>query len=141
MAYIIKVNPVDLEKNVALGLDLPITGDRGSTFSQNYFSIDQAVANSKNLLLTDPGERVMLPTFGCGLKKSLFEPLTEQTIKTLKKRIQNNFETFLPYVVIHTLELTPDNDHNKLFLKMEISLSETDFDTRSILLEVNVANG
>lgn len=141
MAYLIKVNPVDLERNVALGLDLPMTGQRGSTFSQNYFTIDQAVANSKNLLLTEPGERVMLPTFGCGLKKTLFEPLTEQTVKTLKKRIEKNFELFLPYVFIQTLELTPDNDHNKLFIKMEISLSESDFDTRSILLEVNVANG
>lgn len=141
MAYIIKVNPIDLEKNVALGLDLPMVGQRGSTFAQNYFSIDQAVANSKNLLLTDPGERVMLPTFGCGLKRTLFEPLTEQTVKTLEKRIRTSFETFLPYVFIHTLELTPDNDYNKLFLKMEISLSETDFDTRPILLEVNAANG
>lgn len=137
MAYIIQVNPIDLEKNVALGLDLPLTGERGATFKQNYFTMDQAEANAKNLLLTEPGERVMLPEFGCGLKKTIFENLTSQTLMTLEMRIKNSFQTFLPYIFIRKLQLTPDEDRNTLFVQMDISLSELDFDTRSILLEVN----
>ena len=137
MAYIIQVNPVDLEKNVALGLDLPLTGERGATFKQNYFTMDQAEANAKNLLLTEPGERVMLPEFGCGLKKTIFENLTAETVKALEMRIKNSFQTFLPYIFIQKLELTPDEDRNTLFVKMDISLDELGFDTRSILLEVN----
>lgn len=137
MAYIIQVNPIDLEKNVALGLDLPLAGERGATFKQNYFTMDQAEANAKNLLLTEPGERVMIPEFGCGLKKSIFENLTAETIIALESRIKNSFQTFLPYIFIRKLELTPDEDRNTLFVQMDISLSELDFDTRSILLEVN----
>lgn len=137
MAYIIQVNPVDLEKNVALGLDIPLTGAKGATFQQNYFTMDQAEANAKNLLLTEPGERVMLPEFGCGLKKTIFENLTAGTIAALEMRIKNNFQTFLPYIFIRKLVLTPDEDKNTLFVQMDISLSELDFDTRSILLEVN----
>ena len=137
MAYIIQVNPVDLEKNVALGLDLPLTGEMGATFKQNYFTMDQAEANAKNLLLTEPGERVMLPEFGCGLKKTIFENLTTETIRALEIRIKNSFQTFLPYIFIQKLELTPDPDRNTLFVKLDMSLSEMGFDTRSILLEVN----
>jgi phage baseplate assembly protein W len=137
MAYIIQVNPVDLEKNIALGIDLPMTGDQGSTFKQNYFSIDQAVANAKNLLLTEPGERVMLPTFGAGLKKSLFDQLTVEATTLLDRRIRSAFQTFLPYIFIQRLDLTPDQDTNTLYLRLDISLSETGIDTRSILLEVN----
>ena len=137
MAYIIQVNPIDLEKNVALGLDLPLAGERGATFKQNYFTMDQAEANAKNLLLTEPGERVMIPEFGCGLKRSIFENLTAETIMALESRIKNSFQTFLPYIFIRKLELTPDEDRNTLFVQMDISLSELDFDTRSILLEVN----
>lgn len=137
MAYIIQVNPIDLEKNVALGLDLPLTGERGATFKQNYFTMDQAEANAKNLLLTEPGERVMLPEFGCGLKKTIFENLTAETLITLEARIKNSFQTFLPYIFIRKLTLTPDEDRNTLFVQLDISLSELDFDTRSILLEVN----
>lgn len=137
MAYIIQVNPVDLEKNVALGLDLPLTGDLGATFKSNYFTMDQAVANAKNLLLTEPGERIMLPTFGAGLKRALFEQLTTEAIRLLEIRIKNAFQTFLPYIFIQKLELTPDNDKNTLFVRLDISLSESGFDTRSILLQVN----
>ena len=137
MAYIIQVNPVDLEANVALGLDLPLTGDHGATFKQNYFTMDQAVANAKNLLLTEPGERVMLPTFGCGLKRALFENLTQEATKALEIRIKNSFQTFLPYIFIQKLALTPDPDKNTLYVQLDISLDEGGFDTRSILLEVN----
>ena len=91
MAYIIQVNPVDLERNVALGLDLPLTGEVGATFKQNYFTMDQAEANAKNLLLTEPGERVMLPEFGCGLKKAIFENLTSQTMATLETRTETHY--------------------------------------------------
>ena len=137
MAYIIQVNPIDLERNVALGLDLPLAGERGATFKQNYFTMDQAEANAKNLLLTEPGERVMLPEFGCGLKRSIFENLTTETVAALESRIKNSFQTFLPYIFIRKLLLTPDEDRNTLFVQLDISLSELDFDTRSILLEVN----
>ena len=37
--------------------------------------VDQMV---RQILLTDPGERVCLPTFGAGLRRLLFSPLTAQ---------------------------------------------------------------
>jgi uncharacterized protein len=37
--------------------------------------VDQMV---RQVLLTDPGERVCLPTFGAGLRRLLFAPLTAQ---------------------------------------------------------------
>lgn len=137
MAYIIQVNPVDLQKNIALGIDLPMTGPQGSVFQQNYYSMDQAVANARNLLLTEPGERVMLPTFGAGLKRALFEQLTIEALASLEARIRTTFRTFLPYIFIQKLELTPDAERNRLYIKLDISLNESGIDTRSILLEVN----
>lgn len=140
MAYIVQVNPVDLQKNVALGLDLPLIATRGTRFQQNYFSIDQAAANAKNLLLTEPGERVMLPDFGCGLQKALFEPLDTNALSMLEARIKRNFQTYLPYIFIQELVLTPSDTNNKLFVKLSISLSPTGVDTRPILIEVNGQN-
>jgi Bacteriophage baseplate protein W len=37
--------------------------------------VDQMI---RQVLLTDPGERVCLPTFGAGLRRLLFAPLTAQ---------------------------------------------------------------
>ncbi len=136
MAYVIQVNPIDSEVNVALGVDLPFNGKRGATFQQNYLTMDQALANAKNLLLTEPGERVMLPTFGCGLRKTIFENLTEETIEALDLRIRSSFATFLPYIFIKELELTPKEDENKLLVKLSISLDPNSFDVRPILIEV-----
>lgn len=136
MAYIIQVNPIDSELNVALGLDLPMSTANGTGFQQNYLTIDQAVANAKNLLRTEPGERVMLPQFGCGLRRTLFEQLTDQALVELESRIRNNFATFLPYIFINELQITPKPDDYKLLVKLVISLGEGGFDSRSILIEV-----
>ena len=37
--------------------------------------VDQMI---RQILLTDPGERVCLPTFGAGMRRLLFAPLTSQ---------------------------------------------------------------
>lgn len=137
MAYEIKINPIDLEPDVAVGIDLPMSKQFGADFQLNYTSIDQAVANAKNLLLTEKGERVMLPTFGCDIKKTLFENIDEDTVETLRQNIETSFATFLPYIFINELTITGNEDNNKIFIKMVISLQGNQFDTRPILIEIN----
>ncbi len=137
MAYEIRINPIDLEPDVAVGVDLPMSRPNGADFQLNYTTIDQAVANAKNLLLTEKGERIMIPTFGCDIKKTLFENITEETIETLRQNIETNFATFLPYIFINELTITEDADNNKMFIKMVISLQGNQFDTRPILVEIN----
>ena len=82
----------------------------------------------------------MLPDFGCGLQKALFEPLDQDALSKLEARIKRNFQTYLPYIFIQELLLTPSEENNKLFVKLSISLSSTGVDTRPILIEVNGQN-
>lgn len=138
MSEEIRIHPLDLEADVAVGIDLPLVGKSGSTFKLNYTTLDQAVANAKNLLLTNRGERIMLPTFGCSLHETLFENITPDTISTLRNRITESFEYWLPYIFINELEITSNEDLNRLFIKITISLEANKFDTRSI--ELTVAN-
>ena len=139
MAYEIRVNPIDLELDVAVGVALPMNTPRGADFQLNYTTIDQAVSNAKNLLLTEKGERIMLPTFGCDIQRTLFENITEDTMETLKLNIEENFATFLPYIFINELTITDDSDYHKVFIKMVISLQGNQFDARPILIEINTA--
>ena len=88
MAVEIKINPLDFEKNVAIGVDLPMIAGSGATFKLNYMSLDQAVANAKNLLLTNKGERIMQPNFGCDLTKALFENITEDLTISIQETIR-----------------------------------------------------
>lgn len=136
MAIEIYVDPLDLEFDTAIGIDLPMNSARGSGFKLNYFSMDQAVANSKNLLLTDKGERPMLPEFGCDLKKSLFENITSDLLARMQSQITSAFAYWLPYIFITNLTITPNEDRNAVRIELTISLDINKFDTRSITVVV-----
>jgi len=136
-------NLLDIRKDVAIGVDLPMFGDRGSVFKLNYTTLDQASANARNLLLTNHGERIMLPDFGCDLYRSLFENLTEEFVQSTKDKIKDQFDTWLPYIFINDLQIkyhdTDSNSANRVFLQIVISLQNNKFDTRSIDLVISQA--
>ena len=73
MAYqIININEInDQDGNIPIGIQLPFNGQSG-LFTSTFTSIDQAISNLKNLLLTNKGERVMQPAFGTDLSRILF---------------------------------------------------------------------
>jgi len=133
MAYEIKQSPLDTEPDVAIGIGLPMGTSYGSGFKLTYATIDQAVANSKNLLFTNHGERPMQPTFGCNLAGVLFENNTELFADTVEETIRNSFEFWLPYIFISKLEVTPNvEDLNRITVDLAIALVGNKFDTRSI---------
>lgn len=132
MAIEIRIDPIDLELDTAVGIDLPMINPVGANFKLNYLTIDQAVANAKNLLLTDRGERVMLPEFGCDLRRSLFENITQELKSRVETQIRTSFAYWLPYIFINNLTITSNIDQNILGVSLTISLEGNRFDTRSI---------
>lgn len=131
-----RLDPLDLEPNVAIGVDLPLIATTGTIFKQNYTTIDQARANAKNLLLTSEGERVMLPDFGCGLRRFVFELIQPNTAEKIKAKIISKFATWLPYLFINKAEVHVDPSNSLVEVSLEISLQSNKFDTRSIQLKL-----
>ena len=136
MAVEIKIHPLDFEPDIAIGIDLPMMAGTGAAFKLNYTTLDQAVANAKNLLLTNRGERIMQPDFGCDLRNTLYENITEDLITELEDRIKSNFDYWLPYIFINELSIVPSEDQNRIYVSLTISLEGNQFDTRSIQLEM-----
>ena len=66
-----KINPLDLKKNVAIGIPFPLGGT--PIFSSTFTTEEQALSNLKNLLLTRKGERPFQPLFGTDIPSFLFE--------------------------------------------------------------------
>lgn len=131
-----RLNGLDVAINKGIGVDLPFFEKLGSGIKVNYSTLDQAVANSKNLLLTNHGERLMLPTFGCNLYRILFDNQTEFLVENTKATIQDQFNYWLPYIFINKLDVITDPDYVTMYISMVISLRNNQFDTRSIELEV-----
>ncbi len=75
--------------------------------------------NLKNIILTNPGERIFNPLFGVGIKRYLFEQesLREDEIKF---RIKEQIRLFADYVIVKDLELVTIDNTLQIILKFEV---------------------
>jgi phage baseplate assembly protein W len=121
----IRVNPLDLQKNIAIGVSLPFNGS--GVFNSTYTTKDQIKSNLVNLLLTDVGERVMNPAFGCNLKRFLFEGITNDNIETLNANLNNSISIYIPEITVTNISVVPTPDSNLIDLTIDyyLNISET----------------
>lgn len=68
----------------------------------------------KNLLITEPGERVMNPEFGCPLSQYIFEPIDGITMIAMKATIINSISRFEKRVENLQVFLTASPDNNTI---------------------------
>jgi phage baseplate assembly protein W len=117
----IRVNPLDLQKNIAIGVSLPFNGP--GVFNSTYTTKDQIKSNLVNLLLTDIGERVMNPNFGCNLKKFLFEGITDINSELIINSLIDSISVFVPQVTVRDIILDPNPDSNSINLTVNYILN------------------
>lgn len=77
--------------------------------------------NLKMLLLTNPGERIMIPRFGVGMRRYLFEVKGDDVYAQIDSRIREQVSIFLPYLQIKRIKFSSDND-NKISLTIFYSV-------------------
>jgi len=131
---IYRIDPRDLDKNVAVGISLPFNGPR--VFNNTYSTKEQAKFNLINVLLTNKGERVLNPEFGSDIRKYIFEFITEENMDGLKETVINAIEAFVPEVVISKVEITPEPDFNIVEVKINYQMRLSgDKDTVTISFE------
>lgn len=94
----IRINPLDLQENIAVGISLPFNGP--NVFNKTYSTTEQIKSNLINLLLTNKGERIFNPEFGSDLKKVLFESIIEDNTIQIQELIINNINAFIPEIWI-----------------------------------------
>jgi phage baseplate assembly protein W len=108
----IRVNPLDLQKNIVIGVSLPFNAK--GVFNKTYSTKEQIKSNLINLLLTDKGERIMNPEFGADLRKSLFENMTSDGTELLRIKIIDAISIFIPEVELGNIDIENDFDYNTL---------------------------
>ena len=80
---------------------LPLTSD----YTDGHFRLNKTIEqvtrqNLKNLLLTCPGERMMDPEFGVGIRIFLFENASAELTSQIEARIYEQVEIYLPFVEV-----------------------------------------
>ncbi len=70
------------------------------------------------ILDTDPGERVMRPTFGCGLRRYLMAPNTTATRALIKHDVQVALAKFEPRITVQDLQVTPGDDPSLVLIRI-----------------------
>jgi phage baseplate assembly protein W len=117
----IRVNPLDLQKNIVIGVSLPFNAP--GVFNKTYSTKDQIKSNLINLLLTDKGERIMNPEFGTDIRKSLFDNMTNSSADLLKLKIINSVNIFVPEIILGEVKVEPDFDYNTLNITINYRLA------------------
>lgn len=74
-------------------------------FFHTQSGIDQIKSDLLILLLTNPGERVMLPTFGTPLRRLVFEPNDTTLQMTARDMIISAIEMWEPRIVVDAIEV------------------------------------
>ena len=116
---------LDLDPDVTIGLGLPMKHDDVKGFFPGTLTtLSQTGSNIRNLLLTNKGERVGQPEFGCGLFKVLFEPLSNDLISDVETNIAEAMAEWLPHVLVNKLNVEQDKvEINQLNIDLEFSLN------------------
>ena len=84
---------------------LPLQRDDTDGFYVLTKTIPQNIKqNFKNLLLTTPGERVMIPDFGVGLRRFLFENNSSELQDKISERIDNQVSLYMPFVAVNQVQ-------------------------------------
>jgi phage baseplate assembly protein W len=100
----------------------PVNG--GLTFAYYEDDIERAIPI---ILLTEPPERPMLPEFGAGLRRFVFEPSSAATWRAMEQAVQRALTDWEPRINVEAVTVTPDTvEPNLLLIEIDFVVRATD---------------
>lgn len=107
-------------------------------WSSGHRSVRESI---RIILTTEPGERLMMPSFGAGLRSFLFEPNVATTHRLIEERIQHAMRRWEPRITVGsiTVDSHPD-DQMRALVSITYTLVATQA-RENIELSVSVGGG
>ena len=136
------IQPVKSQRRDIFGLNYPLGSSKtGGIFSKNsgINMIKQAV---EQLLLTEKGERIMLPNYGCNIRRYLFQPLDEETFSSIREEIETSFSNYIVGARIEKISVYPTGDvgpagGNSLQVTLSLRLDTSDLEVFDVGVTVS----
>jgi hypothetical protein len=102
---------------IAVGLDDEI----------NLVSDAEDIRQSIRIILeTDPGERVMRPDFGAGLRRMVFEPINTSTMALVQQRVESALVAWEPRINVQDVVVTAERASSGILdIRIDYSIRST----------------
>ena len=127
------IQPVKSKRKSIYGLNFPLGSSKtGGIFSKNS-GVNMIKQSVEQLLLTQRGERIMLPNYGCNVRKYLFQPLDEETFERIIDEIETSFNNYIVGARIDKIQVFPTGDTgpaggNSLQIILKLKLDTSDLE-------------
>lgn len=109
----------------SLSVKLPITRNTSDGFTMIKDFQTLVRQNFKMLILTAPGERVMEPQFGVGIRNYLFENFNNSTFIEIESAIKSQAAIYLPVINVSEVSFDTSNpDANVLGIRILYTLPD-----------------
>lgn len=120
------IRVLDLFPSVAVGINLPFSEPTGIT--PNYTTQEAIKNNIINYVLTNEGERLMKPSFGGNLRKTVFNTVTEDKLEYVGDNLKYGLEREFPAIKVTDISFKPNPDENSVnfFITYALSTGTTD---------------
>ena len=97
---------------LGVGWAFPVSASAGEIATAAY---EEDVREAILIILqTNPGERMMRPTFGAGLRDFVFEPVNTTTMALVQTRVQESLIDWEPRIDVQSVVVTPSGELNTL---------------------------
>lgn len=108
----------ELYSDFLMNMDLnPISGEISR--STNEKAVIRAM---KNLINTNPGERITSSNIGCGLKRLLFEPFDSVTTDLIRTRISTTINQYEPRVRLLLVDVRPQEESDAYLIYITFAM-------------------
>ena len=103
---------------------VPLTySDTYGPYELNSNLLDAIRQNFRMLVLTSPGERIMLPDFGVGLHNFLFEAIDSTTFSKIVEKMREQIDLYIPSINLTGVDfITSDEDPTLGFNEVRIEI-------------------
>lgn len=94
-------------------------------YSMNKTALDSIKQDLKMLLLTSPGERMMNPDYGVGVRNYLFSQNNQELKNEISFKIRQQITKYMNFIKIRNINFesaSPENE-NALYLVLEYSVT------------------
>ena len=128
---------IDRDDNIQVGIDFPfsVSGDGSGAVASTSTTIEAVKNNIRNLLQTNPGERLMQPNLGVELRSVIFQQIDESTLIAIQDIILDKIEFWLPFVEVKDIQLLEDprkTDMNEIIVKVLFNIKRDPNTTDSV---------